>query len=146
MGYVDSNLLRGESVEYRASLHWMVFKWPALWIAVALVFFVYFELIAVSYLAIIFAVITFIPAFITYKTSEFAITNKRVIAKLGFIKRQSIEIRLSQIEGIHVNQDVLGRLLSYGSIIVTGTGGLKDPIHKIYNPMEFRRRVQELLP
>ena len=30
MGYVESNLVRGEAVTYRARLHWIVLFWPAL--------------------------------------------------------------------------------------------------------------------
>jgi hypothetical protein len=34
-------------------------------------------------------------------------------------------------------------VLGYGTIIVTGTGGGKEPFHKIDDPFEFRRQVQE---
>jgi len=47
------------------------------------------------------------------------------------------------VEGIQVKQSILGRVLDYGSIIVSGTGGMNDPFHKITNPMKFRRKVQE---
>jgi hypothetical protein len=33
--------------------------------------------------------------------------------------------------------------LGYGSIVVSGTGGSKNPFHKISAPLEFRKRAQE---
>jgi uncharacterized membrane protein YdbT with pleckstrin-like domain len=50
---------------------------------------------------------------------------------------------LNKVESIQVNQDILGRILGYGSITVSGTGGTKDPFHKIDAPLEFRKKVQE---
>lgn len=52
---------------------------------------------------------------ITYLTSEFGITNKRVLIKHGFIKRISLETLLNKIEGITVQQGILGRILNYGT-------------------------------
>ena len=59
-------------------------------------------------------------AFVIYKTTEIAITNKRIIAKFGFISRRTIEINLQKIESIQVDQNVLGRLLDYGTIVIAG--------------------------
>jgi len=50
---------------------------------------------------------------------------------------------LNKVEGIQVNQGILGRILGFGSITVSGTGGTKDPFHKIDAPLEFRKKVQE---
>ncbi len=50
---------------------------------------------------------------------------------------------LGKIEAIQVNQDILGRVLGYGSITVSGTGGTRDPFHNISDPLELRRKIQE---
>ena len=75
--------------------------------------------------------------------SEFAVTNKRVLIKTGWIRRHSLETLLSKIEGIRVEQDVLGRMWDYGTIVVSGTGGSKEPFRRIASPMQFRREIQE---
>ena len=49
------------------------------------------------------------------------------MVKTGFIRRNSLELLLNKVEGIQVNQGILGRNLGCGSITVTGTGGSKDP-------------------
>ncbi len=145
MSYIEKNLMPGENIVYRAKLHWIVFLWPIIWLVVALLLFSSGGDTANGFggLFILIAILTGIASFINYLTSEFGITTKRVIAKVGFIRRKSIEVLLTKVEGIQVNQGILGRILGYGSIVVSGTGGTKDPFHKISNPLEFRKKAQE---
>jgi hypothetical protein len=49
---------------------------------------------------------------------------------------------LGKVEGIGVEQGFIGRLLGFGTITVTGTGGTKEPFPNIARPLEFRRQVQ----
>src|SRR5206468_8290780 len=81
-------------------------------------------------------------AFVIYRTSEFAVTNKRVMIKVGWIRHRTMETMLSKVEAIGVEQSIMGRMLNFGSITVTGTGGTKEPFRKIARPLEFRRQVQ----
>jgi len=144
MSYINNNLMSGEEIVYRAKLHWIVFLGPAIWLVVALLFFSSGgDAATAGGLFILIAIATGIGSFINYSTSEFGITNKRVMVKVGFIRRNSLEVLLNKVEGIQVNQGILGRILGYGSIIVSGTGGTKDPFHKISAPLEFRRKAQE---
>ena len=87
--------------------------------------------------------ILWIVAFIRYKTTEMAFTNKRVIAKFGFISRQTIELNISKVESIQVNQGILGRIFNYGTVIVSGAGNPQAPIPGISDPMAFRRAFME---
>jgi uncharacterized membrane protein YdbT with pleckstrin-like domain len=80
-----------------------------------------------------------IAAAIRYYTTELAITNKRVIAKFGLISRSTVEINLQKIESIQVNQGILGRILNYGSIVVSGAGNPQAPVPGISSPLQFRR-------
>jgi len=144
MSYIEKNLMTGENILYRAKLHWVVFLWPVIWLVVAIMLFSGGgRTAAVGGVFILIAILTGIAAFIKFPTSEFGITNKRVIVKVGWIRRNSLEVLLNKVEGIQVNQGILGRILGYGSITVSGTGGTKDPFHKISAPLEFRRRAQE---
>jgi uncharacterized membrane protein YdbT with pleckstrin-like domain len=144
MSYIENNLMNGESIVYRTKLHWIVFIWPIIWFVVAIMFFSGGgDAATAGGLFILIAILTGIASFINFKTSEFGITNKRVIVKVGFIRRNSIEVLLNKVEGIQVNQGILGRILGFGSITVSGTGGTKDPFHKIETPLEFRKKAQE---
>lgn len=84
-----------------------------------------------------------LAAFIRYKTTELAITNKRVIAKFGFISRRTVELNITKVESIQVDQSILGRVLDYGSLVLSGAGNPQAPIPGISNPMTFRRIFME---
>jgi len=75
-------------------------------------------------------------------STELAVTNRRVIAKFGLVSRRTIELNLSKLESIRVDQSVGGRILNYGSIVVVGTGATLEPIPFIAAPMAFRQAVQ----
>jgi uncharacterized membrane protein YdbT with pleckstrin-like domain len=81
-------------------------------------------------------------AWLRRRSSEFAVTNKRVIIKLGVLTTRSIELLLSKVEGIAVEQSFSGRILGYGGIVVTGSGGTKEPFEGIQSPLDFRQAVQ----
>lgn len=142
MSYVDKNLMANESVLYRAKLHWIVFKWSIIWSIIAIALFTSNEQGPAGG-ALVLAGFSFILAVINFISSEFGLTNKRVLMKTGFIKRSSIEVLLNKVEGIQVNQGIIGRMLGYGTVVVSGTGGMQDPFHKIANPLKFRKKVQE---
>lgn len=82
-------------------------------------------------------------AYIKYKTTELAITNKRVIAKFGFISRRTVEINLNKVESIQVDQTIWGRLFNYGTLIISGAGTPQAPILGISDPMKFRKAFIE---
>ena len=150
MGYVEKNLTSGEVVVYRARRHRIIFL-PAALLALASLVLVYLfltnrtlEFLAwvAGFLGLVTA-IAYLSALIQYSTSEFAVTNKQLIVKEGFVRRRSLELLLPKVEGVGVDQDLLGRILDYGTIVVTGTGGTKEPFAKIARPLEFRRQVNE---
>ncbi len=141
MSYIEDNLMAGERIIYRAKLHWAVFLWPAFWLVVAIMALGNGHDLGGFFMLV--AILTGGNAFINFKTSEFGITDKRVIVKVGFIRRNSIEVLLSKVEGIQVKQGVVGRILGFGSIVVGGSGGTKNLFHKIDTPLELRRIAQE---
>ena len=142
MGYIEENLMTAEKVIYRTKLHWVIFLWTAIFLFFAIIGFASGSG-GVGGGFIVLAALTGFFSYISYSTSEFGVTNKRVLVKVGWIRRHSLETLLTKIEGIGVDQGILGRILGYGTIVVTGTGGTKEPFHKIDAPLEFRKRVQE---
>jgi uncharacterized membrane protein YdbT with pleckstrin-like domain len=141
MSYVERNLLPNEVINYRARLHWIIYFFPTCLFIAAILVVLVGGWIASGVLAAI-ALILCVPPWIRSASSEFAITNKRVLIKVGLIRRHSLELLLSKVEGIGVDQGVLGRILGYGTITVSGVGGTKEAFRMISNPLEFRRQVQ----
>jgi uncharacterized membrane protein YdbT with pleckstrin-like domain len=116
--YVHDNLTPNERVEYETSLHWIVF-------------FSFRGFLTL-----------FIAPAIDKLSSDFAITNRRVIIKVGLFSRRTLEMNLDKVESIHVDQSVIGRMLGYGNIEVIGTGGTREQFVNITSPMEFRKQYQ----
>jgi uncharacterized membrane protein YdbT with pleckstrin-like domain len=80
---------------------------------------------------------------IKYFTTELAVTNKRVVAKAGLIRRTTIEINIGKVESIQVQQGIFGRIFNFGSIIVAGAGNPQGAFAGISMPLEFRRAFLE---
>jgi uncharacterized membrane protein YdbT with pleckstrin-like domain len=144
MSFVDSNLLPNEQVTYRARLHRIIYALPAMLLVAALLAALGGGWIAGTAIGVIGCVL-FLPPWIRSVSSEFAITNKRVLIKVGLVRRHSLELLLQKVEGIGVDQGILGRILGYGTITVSGVGGTKEAFRMIANPLEFRRQVQASL-
>lgn len=126
MSYVDSTLIEGETVVYRAHVSW----WPLiLWL-----------ILGALTLVIVIGLFILIWVYVKRRTTELAITNKRVIAKRGFIQRDTIEMFLGKVESVHVEQSVPGRVLDYGTVIVSGTGVMSTRFERISAPLEFRKQ------
>ena len=159
MSYAEKHLIAGETVQYETRLHWIVMAGHALIAAVH-------ALVGVSLLitpwrvvnggeassagalrwagvaCVVVAAIFFGIGFVRRSATEMAVTNKRVIVKSGLANRRTIELLLSRIESIAIEEPALGRLLGYGTVIVRGTGGTPEVFPQIARPLEFREQVQ----
>ena len=140
MGYIESNLLAGEQVVYKAHLHRIIFVKSLLVLAVGLLLLALEP--RVGGVVILVGLILALPAFIRYKTSEFGITTKRVVIKVGFIQRRTVELLLRQIEAISVDQSLMGRMMSFGTITISGTGGVREVFTDVAAPLDFRHQIQ----
>jgi uncharacterized membrane protein YdbT with pleckstrin-like domain len=156
MGYIDNNLITGEVVTYRARLHRILFLKPILIaltiIAIAaLVFYAASldktlstqTLLIAAAAVLLIASIPVISAAVQAWCAEFAVTNKRVIFKIGFIQSKTAEMFLNKIESVGVDQSIAGRMLGYGTIVIRGTGGSLEPFHRVSAPLQFRKQIQE---
>ncbi|MBA6254409.1 MULTISPECIES: PH domain-containing protein [unclassified Colwellia] len=128
--YVISNLIKDEEVVYEGKTSvWSLL--PKILIGLLL--------LPVYGIGLIF----WASAAIAYYTTELAITNKRVIAKFGLIRRDTVEMNISKVESIQVEQGIIGRIFNFGSIVVAGAGDPKAPIPGISTPLEFRKMFFE---
>jgi uncharacterized membrane protein YdbT with pleckstrin-like domain len=150
MSYIEQNLLPGEQIVYRTKLHWVIFISSAFFLFAGIVLIILSkgnrEVLGLGGLLFLIGIILGIVRWVAFKSSEFAVTDKRVLIKIGLLQRHSLELLLNKIEGIGVDQPLQGRILGYGTIIVTGTGGTKETFENITDPLEFRKQVQEKIP
>jgi len=124
--YVDEVLIKDETVIYRGHLSVWSFFW---WIVAGLLLLAAFG----------FGLLIWLAAWLKYRSTELAVTNKRIITKSGLIQRNTTEMFLEKVESIQVDQGILGRIFDFGSITISGTGGDKSPVNSVSQPLEFRK-------
>lgn len=155
MTYIEKILQPDEQIIYDATIHWVVY----LRSIVLLVFgcgvlgwlllrrpagdqaFFSGTLAVVGAVLLLASGYAFVQALIERQCTELAITSRRVIAKVGFIRRRTWEINAGKVEGVEVEQSILGRIFDYGTVTVKGTGGGTAPIRNIDDPVTFRAKV-----
>jgi len=150
VGYVERHLLAGERVVYKTRLHWVLFVKPALVVLAGVILMVLLRQVQDPRWLWIFgaavALIGLVWAFVHYvevMTSEFAVTTSRLILKVGLISRYTTELLLAKVESIGVQQGLIGRVLNYGDLTVTGTGGAREVFRRVRDPIGFRNHVQQ---
>jgi hypothetical protein len=76
-------------------------------------------------------------------TTEMGVTNRRVVMKRGLVSRKVDEMRVDFIDGVDLDQTIMGRILNYGCVRMYGTGqeGIVFPVY-MEDPVNFRRAVQ----
>jgi uncharacterized membrane protein YdbT with pleckstrin-like domain len=154
MTYVEQALLPGERVVHRGLIHWSIYAMPAFWFGLGIVFPLYAALIeptklgsAVigSFLLFLLATLFLLHSVLVRRTTELAVTTRRIIAKSGIVRRHTVELNHNKLESVHVDQSLMGRLLGFGTLIINGTGGGKTPIPRVGDPLGFRRRTMEVV-
>ncbi len=156
MGYAEQNLISGEHITFRGRVHWTALVTsvvPAMVIdivAIALVVGALFKTHAYGGYLLVAAVVLFMASSVVVlvgtmkrRAAEFVVTNKRIIAKVGIVEKQTAEIFLNKVESIGVDQNLRGRMMGYGTVTVRGTGGTIESFNRIADPFEFRRQIQE---
>ena len=149
MGYVSNNLMSGERLIHVGKVHWFIFVPGVVLFLVAIWLFGAAAEEGIGPIfgvfASLFAIASLIKAFIFKISTELAITSKRVIAKVGFISRKTVELNHSKVESFNIDQSIFGRIFGFGTVMVCGTGGGKTPIPNIDNPLEFRREAMNVV-
>jgi uncharacterized membrane protein YdbT with pleckstrin-like domain len=159
MGYVESNLIPGEVLIYQTRLHWIVMLGHIVLggiLTIGGVLLIYYSraqtgvgadtahIMRYAGVALILcAIVALLIGTVRRNATEMAVTNRRVIVKVGLLTRKTIEMMLNKIETIEVRETLMGRLMSYGTIVVIGTGGTPEPFQRLAHPTQFRNQVQQ---
>jgi uncharacterized membrane protein YdbT with pleckstrin-like domain len=159
MSYVQKHLIEGETIIYETRLHWIVLIAP---VVLGLLFALtgvgmlilsgrdnagqavaHQFLVAIAAAFFLVAFIFIARGVLVRNATEMTVTNKRVFVKVGFAARRTIELLLSRVESIGVEESVMGRMLGFGTVIIHGTGGTPEVFNMIAHPLEFRTQVQQ---
>lgn len=148
--YVDSVLAEGERIVYRAHVsRWkffLTYLLGVLFVVAGAAAYVRRSDIGTDSMApaatlVAVGLVLFLTAVIRRWTTELVLTNRRIITKQGLVARNTVEMNLSKVESLHVNQSLMGRLFDYGDVTVVGTGSSLEPLRGISSPLELRRNL-----
>lgn len=149
MGYIDANLMKGEKIIFKTKPHWSCIVAPCILFSMGWIMFIAgigFQAMALVIIGfLIFAIAFFwgLSELFTMISSEYALTNRRIVTKTGLISRKTMEILLNKIETVNIDQNLTGRMFNYGNLNITGTGGAQDPFKGIAAAVEFRKRIYD---
>ena len=129
MTYIEESLSAGEEVKALFKLHWVAKLPLIMWLV----------------LAIPTLGITLLLAgweWLKLRSIEQGVTNKRVIYKEGIVSRRSEEMKISSVETVEIIQGVMGRMLGFGTVKVTGRGISDLQFKNINDPMDVKRKIE----
>jgi uncharacterized membrane protein YdbT with pleckstrin-like domain len=153
MKYVQRVLQPGETVAHQAHLHWLIFLHAIGLLAVAIAVLIgeasyhpsepiiATALIVLACFFVLLAIGSAFKAWLRRVTTEFAVTDRRVIYKTGLFSRHTLEMNRSKVESVDVDQPLLGRIFGYGTVVLRGTGSTFEPIYHIADPLTFRSHI-----
>lgn len=144
MGYIEKHLMQDEKVVSKAKLHWIVYFGPGLvaLLAIGLLFISDFSWLLRICLMLGLWLCALIWAVAIDGGKQYVVTTRRIIFKHGIIKRSSLELLLRKCEGIKVEQSIMGRILGYGTVLVT-TGEATNRYDYIRHPVTFSTCINQ---
>ena len=158
MSFIEKNLNKGEKLDqiekpsFKPSVISFVFS------ILVLIYLIYFDLFGgldldksnpdrynphyIGSLLILIGIFYSLKFYIDRFINEYGITNTRVVKKSGLVSRSVEEMSLKSIESINIKQSILGRILNYGSISITGRGNALMVFKDVDSPVEIRKKIQ----
>ncbi len=131
MSYVESSLTGDEKILYQAKISWWKIFWPVFWT------------LATFFCLSIFTIPWLIISCLHVTSTEFAVTDRKILAKWGIFSRFTIDQRLSKIDSVSVTQGIGGRLFGYGSVSIRGSGMSFTPLNYVFDPMSLKRSIEQ---
>lgn len=129
--YIRDSLAPNETVEAVFRLHWIAWVPSILWSVATLI---------TMGLLLPFAIFYWLKT----RSIEQAVTSRRVVYKYGIISRRTEEMRVDAIETVELRQGVIGRILGFGNVRVTGRGSSDVVIQRVGDPIDVKRRIEQV--
>jgi uncharacterized membrane protein YdbT with pleckstrin-like domain len=144
MGFSEKLLMTDEKIVHQTKLRWQfAFSKSCGGFVMGCILAFGAGLSTLGGFLMLYGIVAFPFELISYLTSYFVITDRRVLVRTGFVKRRSLELLLSKVEAVAYEDGLLERINGAGHIAIVGTGGTKELLPYLENPLEFKRILQE---
>jgi len=139
------NLLTdNEEVVLNARIHWFVLVFPAILLFLAFIIGGAFHWL-VGVMILVVAIYPAYNAVIHYWMTHLFITNKKVMYRNGFLSRDWVQLRLTRIENAHLEEPIVGRMLGYSTVMVSGTGAGKISVPYVEGGDQYTKLLEKEL-
>jgi uncharacterized membrane protein YdbT with pleckstrin-like domain len=82
--------------------------------------------------------------FVSWITSQFVVTNERLIHRAGWIAKSSLEIPLERINDVRFNQSVFERIIGAGDLLIESAGERgQQRFTNVRSPESIQRTIYE---
>ncbi|MEQ9315083.1 MAG: PH domain-containing protein [Henriciella sp.] len=88
-------------------------------------------------------IVYFIYEMIRLQTTEFAVTNRSVILKKGFLSAHVTQLSLEAVEGAKLDQGIIGRIFGFGRLDIEGRGTGEVDLPTMARPSAFLNALNE---
>jgi uncharacterized membrane protein YdbT with pleckstrin-like domain len=156
--YVSGTLMKGETIAVSFHPHKIIIMGPLVFFLIVVLFcffarqilpslnFIVFKNYSVygilCFVFLVYAILKLVNRMIEYRTSEYTVTNLRVVMKTGVLNRMAIELMLNRLEAVTVQQSLFGQLFNYGTVVLVGVGGTRDAFSYVPQALYFRQKIQ----
>ncbi len=89
----------------------------------------------------VLGILLLLGAWIRRHATEIVVTDRRVIFKRGLLARHTVEMNVSKIETVDVEQGLGGRIWGYGTLLIRGTGAGFEPLVGVGSPLRIRNAI-----
>jgi uncharacterized membrane protein YdbT with pleckstrin-like domain len=151
MAYYTKVLQPDETVKVVGKLHWSIYGRALITLAIAAALMLfsdrlpepdwqYYARLAGGIVGIL-GILALLGAWIRRTATEIVVTDRRVIYKRGLLSRHTVEMNVSKIETVDVEQGLSGRIWNYGTLLIRGTGAGFEPLIGIGSPLRIRNAI-----
>lgn len=125
--YVEQNLGKGETIVAKVKLDsgGMIFSWILTGLFLVLILASSNDVLrGLSVILFFIGCFFAISRTISFFTTELAVTNKKLIGKMGLINTRSMDAPLNKIQNVSVSSGLLGKISGCGDIKISTASGI----------------------
>jgi uncharacterized membrane protein YdbT with pleckstrin-like domain len=141
---IQQLLSEDEKILNQARIHPIVFAAPTTYLFIAFLAGVFFHPIMMG----VIVVLTLYPAYnayIHYTMTYLVLTDKKVLCREGWLTRDWIRMDFDKIENSYLEQPIIGRILGYSTVIVSGVGQGNIVVNRVANGDQFVKDLEAQL-
>jgi len=141
---IQALLSKDETILNQARIHPIVFGAPLTYVILAMLAGLFFH----PLMAVVIVLLTLYPAynaFIHYTMTYLVLTDKKVMSRSGFLTRDWIRMDFEKIENSYLEQPIIGRMLGYSTVIVSGVGQGNITVYRVANGDKFVKDLEAQL-